>query len=121
MSWETAWAISIFGAVWTLVTVAGMFKTDDNDDTLSSSLKSLFKTVFIGAALILSAVSIGNVENVALASITPGNTTLVDNFVTGNAALYRGALNTYIIFIFFLLLFIIFMVFRNLRRNPSGP
>ncbi len=121
MSWETAWAVSIFATVWVLVSAAKQFKSDENDDNLSSSLKSLFKTVFIGTALILSVVAIGNVENVVLASITPGNTTLVDNFVAGNAALYRGALNTYIIFIFFLLLFIIFMVFRNLRRNPSGP
>jgi len=115
MTWETAWAITIFASVWVLVSAAKQFKSDENDDITTSSLKSLFKTVFIGSALILSAVSIGNIENVVLASITPTNTTLVDNFILGNSALYRGALNTYIVFIVFLFLFIVFMLLRNLR------
>ncbi len=120
MSWETAWAITIFATVWVLVSSAKQFRSDENDDNLTSSIKSLFKTVFIGAALILSAVSIGNVENVMLLSISPSNATLVANFVAGNAALYRGSLNTYMIFIFFLFLFILFMMFRNLRSAPNG-
>ncbi len=120
MTWETAWAITIFATVWVLVSAAKQFKSDDNDDVTSASLKSLFKTIFIGTALILSAVSIGNVENVIRASIDPTNVTLVENFIIGNAALYRGSLNTYIIFIFFLFLFIIFMLIRNLRVGKSG-
>jgi len=118
MSWATAWAITIFASVWVLISAAKQFKSDENDDITTTSLKSLFKTVFIGTALILSAVAIGNVENVTLASITPSNTTLVDNFILGNSALYRGALNTYVVFIVFLFLFIIFMLLRNLKvRN----
>ncbi len=117
MTWETAWGIVVFASVWALVSIAKQFKADDADDNLSASIKTLFKSVFIGTALILSAVSLGNIENVARASITPGNATLVNTFISGNNALYRGMLNTYVVFVFFLLLFIIFMVFRNLKGH----
>jgi len=117
MSWEVYTGLVVFAGIWCLVTIAGMFKTDDSDDAISSSIKSLFKTVFIGSALIFSAVAIGNVENVTRASLNSSDTALVDNFIAGNNALYHGMINTNMVFVFFLLLFIIFMVFRNLKRH----
>lgn len=117
MSWEIYLGVALFTAVWALVSSASQFKSDENDDNVSASIKSLFKTLFIGAALILSAVGIGNTENVIEASITPTNSSLVSQVVTSSAALYRGTLNTYMAFIFFLFVFVIYMIFRNLKKQ----
>ncbi len=118
MTWETAYGLVVFSSVWALISAAKQFRVDENDDGLTGSIKSLFKTVFIGSALIISAVGIGNMENVINASFaaSAGDTT-VATFIEANTAIYAAVLNTYIIFIFFLLLFIIFMIFRNLQKN----
>lgn len=122
MSWETAWGLVVFANVWALIQIAKLMKVDkNNEDATSASIKNLLKVVAMGSALVIGMVATGTVSgSLTDASISPSNSTLVDNFISANNALYNGEQMFYTVFIFFLFLFVLYMIIKNIASLSGG-
>ncbi len=136
---ETSFAIIVFVAVWGLIQVAKLLQTDEDDPTQSSIASGLkiYLMVIVMLLLIGGLVSVPNIiessncevvkinettifnvttSEYAKQCFTPTNTTSSNNVKTVSRAMYRGAIFTFIPFIFFLLILLLHFIMMFMTR-----
>jgi hypothetical protein len=115
MGWETYTAIVIIGNIFALIKISEIMQPNERD-AIQSTIVNGLKTFFIGAALVLSAVSIGAANHVIDLSTNTTNTTAMTNVKTTINTVYSGALFIYIPFVFFLFIMIIIIGINELKK-----
>lgn len=124
MSWQAAYGLTVFATVYALVHAAKLFKRDDADDTVSASMKNMFKLFFISTALILSIVSVGNMNHVIQGTIDSdtglNNNAELDETRAGINSIYSTGIKVFVAYVTLMLLFVLYMIIRAFPKNARG-
>lgn len=117
--WEVYVGLVVLANIFGLLTIAQLFNASKEKSQTVRSIMNGMKVLFIGAALVIGAVSIGGSTHVIDASINATNTT-TDQTVTQvkdfTASMYKGAIWTYIPFILLLGVSVIIAIIETMPR-----
>lgn len=123
--YAVAWGIASFTAVWGFLKASSLFVGDEADDTISRSLKTAMKMLFLGGALWMIVMTVGNIPQLTNAVIASdpnlNDVSQITTFLDANNAQYNLAIRVATwMFLPFFFIFLIYMIFRNIQNQLQG-